>query len=72
MTEVLNYAWVLIVLLHRKPEVLNYAWVLTVYCYSYKCDQETNRLATLDYGQRWLALNPIPNKLHSDKNSHFT
>ena len=32
--------------------------------YSYTCDQEINRLATLDYGQRWLVLNPIPNNKH--------
>ena len=41
--------------------------------YSYTCDLEINRLATPDYGQRWLVLNPIPNNKHQEnKNSHVT
>ena len=28
------------------------------------CDQESYRLPTLDYGQRWLVLNPFPNSKH--------
>ena len=39
--------------------------------YSYTCDQEIYRFTTLDYGQRWLVLNPIPNdKLQVKKKSH--
>ena len=41
--------------------------------YSLKCDQEIYRLATPDYGQRWLVLNPIPNNKHqANKNSCYT
>ena len=35
------------------------------------CDQEIYRLATLDYGQRWLVLNPILNNKHKVMKIHM-
>ena len=40
--------------------------------YSYTCDQEIYRLATLDCGQRWLVLNPIPNNKHQVIKFHLS
>ena len=49
----------------------NYKENTLKWSYSYTCDQEIYWLATLDYGQRWLALNPFPNNKHQVINIHM-